>query len=262
MSDAEIGYSAEAGVARIVLHQPAKMNAMTLDMWRTLPEAMARANDDPAVRVITIQGAGDRAFCAGADISQFGDIRSSLDDVRAYDEASDAAYLALASAGKPTVAVIHGICFGGGMALAMCCDLRVASAGSRFRVPAGRLGLGYGYDPVMALLRRLGPGATADIMFTARILSTADALTCGVLQQVFPAESFAADAAGYVGMIAENAPLTLAAIKRTLLDWDLPEAQRNPAAVAEMVAKCFASDDYKEGQAAFKARRTPVFTGR
>ena len=262
MTDARIDYAATDGVARIVLHQPAKMNAMSFDMWRGLPDAVARGVADQAVRVITVEGAGDRAFCAGADISQFGEQRSGEDAVRAYDAASDAAYSALATATKPTVAVIRGICFGGGMALAMNCDLRIARAGSRFRVPAGRLGLGYGYEPVMKLLRRLGPGPTAEIMFTAAILSGEEAKGCGVLQRLFPADSFEADVTAYIGMIAENAPLTLAAIKRTILDWDKPETDRDPATVAAMVAACFASEDYKEGRAAFAEKRVPQFRGR
>jgi enoyl-CoA hydratase/carnithine racemase len=262
MSEARIGYSAQGAVARIVLDQPAKHNAMSFAMWEGLGDAVAQAEGDPAVRVITVAGAGDRAFCAGADISQFGERRTGTEAVAAYDRAVNAGYRALAEATKPTVALIRGICFGGGMALAMSCDLRIAAAGSRFRIPAGRLGLGYGYDAVMRLVRRLGPGAVAEILFTARILTADEARGCGVLQQIFPAESFDADADAYVGMIAENAPLTLTAVKRTLLDWDKPEAARDPAAVAAMVAACFASEDYKEGQAAFKARRTPVFHGR
>jgi enoyl-CoA hydratase/carnithine racemase len=262
MSEATIGYSAHGGVARIVLDQPAKLNAMSFDMWQALPTAIATALDDPAIRVITLEGAGDRAFCAGADISQFGERRTGEDAAATYNRAVTAGYAAVADATKPTVALIRGICYGGGMALAMNCDLRIAATGARFRIPAGRLGLGYGYDAVMRLVRRLGPGPVAEILFTARTLSAEDARGCGVLQQLYPAESFATDAAAYVQMIAENAPLTLAAIKRTLLDWDRPETQRDPAAVAAMVARCFQSEDYKEGQAAFKAKRTPIFTGR
>lgn len=262
MDDGRIGYSAAGGVARIVLDQPAKLNAMSFAMWQALPDAVAAAVADPAVRVITVAGAGERAFCAGADISQFGAQRTGDAAVAAYGEAVNAGSMALAEAAKPTAALIRGLCYGGGMALAMSCDVRVAAAGSRFRIPAGRLGLGYGYDGVMRLVRRLGPGAVADIMFTARSLTAEEALGCGVLQQVYPAERFEADAAAYVQLIAENAPLTLAAIKRTLLDWDRPEDERDPAAVAAMVEACFKSEDYQEGQAAFKAKRVPVFTGR
>ena len=262
MSDGRIGYSAAGGVGRIVLDQPAKLNAMSFEMWRALPGAVAAAVADPAVRVITVTGAGERAFCAGADISQFGAQRTGDAAVAAYGEAVSAGSMALAEAAKPTVALIRGICYGGGMALALSCDLRVAAAGSRFRIPAGRLGLGYAYDGVLRLVRRLGPGAVADIMFTARSLTAEEARGCGALQQVYPAEAFEADAAAYVQLIAENAPLTLAAIKRTLLDWDRPEGERDPAVVAAMVEACFKSADYQEGQAAFKAKRIPVFTGR
>ena len=262
MSEARIGYSAKNGVARIVLDQVAKHNAMSFSMWSDLPGAVNQALADPDVRVITVEGAGEKAFCAGADISQFGEQRSGPDAVAAYNNAVNAGYMALTEATKPTVAVIRGICFGGGMALAMSCDLRIAATGSRYRIPAGRLGLGYGYDAVMRLVRRLGPGPVAEILFTAKILTAEEARGYGVLQQLYPAESFAAEAAAYVGLIAENAPLTLAAVKRTLLDVDRPEAERDPAAVAAMVAACYASADYQEGQAAFKAKRTPVFTGR
>jgi len=262
MSEARIGYSAQGGVARIVLDQVAKHNAMSFSMWSDLPGAVNQALADPDVRVITVEGAGEKAFCAGADISQFGEQRSGPDAVAAYNNAVNAGYMALTEATKPTVAIIRGICFGGGMALAMSCDLRIAATGSRYRIPAGRLGLGYGYDAVMRLVRRLGPGPVAEILFTAKILTAEEARGYGVLQQLYPAESFAAEAAAYVGLIAENAPLTLAAVKRTLLDVDRPEAERDPAAVAAMVAACYASADYQEGQAAFKAKRTPVFTGR
>jgi enoyl-CoA hydratase/carnithine racemase len=262
MSEARIGYSAKGGVARIVLDQVAKHNAMSFSMWSDLPGAVNQALADPDVRVITVEGAGEKAFCAGADISQFGEQRSGPDAVAAYNNAVNGGYMALTEATKPTVAIIRGICFGGGMALAMSCDLRIAATGSRYRIPAGRLGLGYGYDAVMRLVRRLGPGPVAEILFTAKILTAEEARGYGVLQQLYPAESFEAEAASYVGLIAENAPLTLAAVKRTLLDVDRPEAERNPAAVAAMVAACYASSDYQEGQAAFKAKRTPVFTGR
>ena len=262
MSEARIRYSAENGVARIVLDQLAKHNAMSFSMWSALPGAVDQALADPSVRVITVEGAGEKAFCSGADISQFGEQRSGPDAVKAYSDAVNGGYRALSEATKPTVAVIRGICFGGGMALAMCCDLRIAATGSRYRIPAGRLGLGYGYDAVMQLVRRLGPSAVAEILFTAKIFTAEEAQRLGVLQRLYPAEEFDAEVAAYIGLIAENAPLTLAAVKRTLLDVDVPEAERNPAAVAAIVAACYASEDYQEGQAAFKEKRTPRFIGR
>lgn len=259
---ATIRYEAAEGVARLTLDQPAKKNAMTFDMWSMLPDLVARADADPAVRLISVTGAGEAAFCAGADISQFGDKRTGGDATRAYDHAVAGAMRALSQAGKPTLAVIRGICFGGGMALALCCNLRVASAGSRFRIPAGRLGLGYGYGNIRALVHRLGPAATADILFTARVLDAAEALRLDVVQRVFQDEALAAEAAAIEAQIAANAPLTLAAAKRALVELEKPESERDIAAVDAMVARCFASEDYREGQGAFRERREPRFQGR
>ncbi len=138
-----IGYEARDGVAVITLSQPARMNAMTLDMWRDLPVKLRQADEDPDVRMITVSGAGDRAFCAGADISEFGERRTGEAAVAAYGAAVKDANAALADTAKPTVALIKGICFGGGFALAMCCDLRLATA-----------------DPAFASRRRVWASAT------------------------------------------------------------------------------------------------------
>ena len=262
MSRAIVGYEAEHGVGRIVLDQVAKHNAITLSMWSSLPALVSQADADPSVRVITLSGAGDKAFCAGADISEFAGRRSAQAGVDAYGAAVAAGYRAVQQASKPTVALMRGICFGGGLALAMNCDIRLGATGARFRIPAGRLGLGYDYGSVLHLIHRLGPGAVADILFSARTLTAEDAHACGILQRLFDAETFDTDAAAYVTAIADNAPLTLAAIKRALLEAARPEAERDPAAVHAMVQACFASTDYQEGQAAFKAKRCPAFTGR
>lgn len=259
---ATIRYEATAGVARLTLDQPAKKNAMSFEMWSMLPDLVARAEADLDVRLLTVTGAGEAAFCAGADISQFGDKRTGAEATRGYDQAVAGAMRALSQAGKPTLAVIRGVCFGGGMALALSCTLRVAAAGSRFRIPAGRLGLGYGYGNIRALVHRLGPAAAADILFTARILDAPEALRLDVVQRVFADEALATEAAAIEAQIAANAPLTLAAAKRALLEIEKPESERDVAAVDALVARCFASDDYREGQAAFRERSEPRFRGR
>lgn len=254
-------YSSAGGLARIVISQPEKMNAMAFHMWSALPARIAEAAADPAIRAIVLEGAGEKAFCSGADISQFGEKRSDPDAVAAYDKAVADGMRALAEAAKPTVAVIRGICFGGGFGLALACDIRLARADARFRVPAARLGLGYGYEGVKLIARKLGPDATADILFSARILDAAEALRLGVVGQVWDSESFAADSAAYLDLMAANAPLTLAAAKRALIELARPEGEREPQAVAGLVSACFASADYREGQAAFKEKRQPHFTG-
>jgi enoyl-CoA hydratase/carnithine racemase len=257
-----IRYDARKGVAHITLSHPAKMNAMTLDMWRALPAALTRADEDPDVRLIAVAGDGERAFCAGADISEFGERRTGEAAVAAYGAAVAAANAALTGAAKPTVALIRGICFGGGFALAMCCDLRLATADARFRIPAARLGLGYETGSIQGLVARIGMAGVADLLLSARILDAADAVRYGILNLAWPRDGFEAEAAAYVAAMAQNAPLTLQAIKRTLRELALPEAERDMAAADALVRRCFASEDYAEGQRAFLDKRPPVFRGR
>lgn len=258
---ATIHYQAEGGIARLTLDQQAKHNALSIEMWSMLPDLVRRAAADPDVRVVMVTGAGSSAFCAGADISQFGERRSGEGATRSYDGVVGAALGALASIEKPTLAAIQGICFGGGMMLALSCDLRVASSDARFRVPAGRLGLGYGYGSVTDFVHRLGRAATADILFTARIIEAAEALRLGIVQRVFAAD-LPAEAELLAADIAANAPLTLAAVKRALVEGEKSEGVRDIGAVDALVARCFSSADYQEGQAAFRERRTPRFQGR
>ena len=262
MSEGQIRVSFDGAICRIVLDQPSKMNAMNFDMWSALPGAVQRAAAEPGIRVITVEGAGDKAFCAGADISQFGDKRTGQDATRAYDQAVAAGMNALFNAAKPTVAIIRGICFGGGLMLVLACDLRLARGDSRFRLPAARLGLGYGASHVQLMVQRLGITAAADILLTARILDAQDAARVSIASAIWPPETFALESAAYVEKIAANAPLTLAAIKRGLIELSRPESERNLAAVNTLVEQCFASADYREGQTAFREKRDPVFTGR
>jgi enoyl-CoA hydratase/carnithine racemase len=257
-----ITYQARGGVAWLTIDQPAKMNAMTFEMWSSLPELVAQAEADPAVRVIALTGAGERAFCAGADISQFGAKRSGETAVAAYNAAVAAGNAALSGTHLPTVAVISGICFGGGFGLAMCCDLRIAASHSRFRIPAARLGLGYVFAGVDLMTRKLGIGPVADLLLSARIIHGPEAAQMGIINTMFPQESFAAEAEAYLTRIAINAPMTLKAIKRALQEILRPEAERDIGAVDALVGACFASADYREGQAAFREKRDPMFTGR
>jgi enoyl-CoA hydratase/carnithine racemase len=237
------------------------MNAMALTMWESLPELLARAEQDPNIVGISLEGEGERAFCAGADISQFGDNRSGADAVAHYDKAVEAGNRALAEVPKPTVAVIRGICFGGGFGLAMCCDLRIARDDARFRIPAARLGLGYGFKGTELLVRKLGMGPVADLLLSARIIGADEAKSMGLVNAVFSHDTFAREAAAYLARIAANAPITLQATKRALIELTRDEAARDISAVDALVSQAFASADYLEGQAAFRDKRDPVFKG-
>jgi enoyl-CoA hydratase/carnithine racemase len=258
---AAIRYETENGIARLVIDQPEKMNAMTYEMWASLPGLVARAEADRSVRAIVVTGEGGRAFCAGADISQFGAMREGESATAAYDAAYLQGCTAVSNADKPSIAVIRGVCFGGGVGLAMACDLRLARADCRFRVPAARLGLGYAYAGIELLARRLGLSVTADLMLSARIVAGEEALRLGIVNALWDAESFEREAADYLARIAANAPLTLRAVKLALIALARPEADRDTSAAEAAVAACLASADYREGQRAFTEKREPVFTG-
>ena len=261
MGTPSIQYRITGPVARLAIDNPARRNAMTLAMWASLPELVRRAEADPAVRVLLLRGAGDAAFCAGADISQFSDNRSGEAEGEAYDAAVRDAQAALFAAEKPTVAYIRGVCFGGGVGIALSCDLRVAAAAARFRIPAARLGLGYAFSNVELVAGRIGASATADLLFTARTVDAADALRLGIVGRLLATERAEEAVEELVAAIGGNAPLTLRAVKRALIELARPAAERDLAAVDALVRACAGSDDYREGQAAFKEKREPGFHG-
>lgn len=261
MSEASVNYSSENGIATLTISQPAKMNAMTYDMWLSVPGHIAAAEADHTVRCIVVTGAGDKAFCAGADISQFGEKRTGEEAVKAYEVAVTSGMKAISDASKPTIARIRGYAFGGGMALAMCTDLRIAASNAKFRIPAARLGLGYAFSNIESLVHRIGLGPASDLLLTARIVEGVEAERLGVVNKMWSVEEFDSAAAAYIAAIAANAPLTLGAIKKALVETAKPYDSRDRATVDALVAACFTSADYKEGQAAFKEKRTPNFSG-
>lgn len=262
MNEPSIRYEVRDRIATLTFDQPARLNAVTFEMWSSLHGLIRNAELDREVNVIALRGAGDRAFGAGADISEFGTYRSDIGSVAIYDAAVARANALLAEATKPTVAVIRGVCFGGSLGLAMCCDLRIGASDARFRIPAARLGLGYRYDDIARLVGRLGPGPTADLLITAREVDAAEGLRLGILNAVYDQSTFDTEADQYLKQIAENAPLTLRALKRALIELARPENQRNKACVEALVASCYKSADYREGRAAFREKRKPKFAGK
>lgn len=248
-------------LARLTLANPARRNAMSYGMWSAIPELIARCEADPGIRAIVLKGSGEH-FCAGADISEFGDKRSDEAGAKAYENAVKAANAALLNAAKPTIALIRGTCYGGGVGLALACDIRLAREDARFRVPAARLGLGYAFDNLQLVVARIGFAAAADLLFSARAFDAAQAERDGIVRRVFASSEFERQSDEYLQQIAGNAPLTLVAAKTALVQLMKSESARDLDAVAQAVARCFASQDYAEGRKAFAERREPVFRGR
>ena len=251
----------EGGVGILTFNNPERHNAVSLEMWEATKRILDDFAADDDVRVVVLTGAGGKAFVSGADISKFASERATLDASRAYNVKSDAAYSSVADFPKPTIAMIKGYCIGGGVGLAVCCDLRICSDNSRFAVPAAKLGLGYGYSGLKRLVDIVGASFAKEIFYTARQFDAQEAQTMGLVNRVVPGGELEAYVKSITDMICANAPLTIKAVKFTVGEMLKDESKRNLARSVELVEQCFASRDYTEGRTAFMEKRKPVFTG-
>ena len=249
-------------VATVLFSNPGKMNAVSFDMWSAVPATLAALDADPAVRVVVIAGDGDKAFISGADISQFEKLRGTAEAQAEYNRAVEKAYLAPMHCSKPVIARIRGICIGGGLGFAAACDLRICSEDSIFRMPAARLGLGYSPSGVRRFMNVLGAANTTDIFMSARKFDAQEALRMGFVSRVTKVDELEKAVADYCRMVGENAPLTVAAAKFAVQQWQKSEPERDLAKAMKLVEACFASEDHKEGRRAFMEKRTPTFHGR
>jgi enoyl-CoA hydratase/carnithine racemase len=259
---AELKTSIDGGVATVVFSNLPRMNAMTYDMWEAVPRVFAELDANPAVRLIVCAGDGDKAFISGADISQFEKLRGTVEAQIVYNKAVEAAYSAPINTTKPVIARIKGICIGGGLGFAAACDLRICSDDSVFRMPAARLGLGYSPAGVRRFMNVLGAANTVDIFMSARKFDAKEALRMGFVSKVVAAADLQKEVAAYCKLVAENAPLTVAAAKYAVQQWQKDEKDRDLAKAMKMVEACFASEDHKEGRKAFMEKRTPEFKGK
>lgn len=257
---AEVLHTIDGHVATVILRNEGRLNAMSLGMWNTLGDTLELLQANADVRVVVLRGHDDKAFVSGADISEFGAQRSDPVGVQAYDLAVRRAQQGITRLRCPVIAAISGICYGGGLGLALACDLRYATPNAKFRMPAGRLGLGYALEGIKRMVDVLGPARSAEFFYTARVCNGVDAMAMGLLNQVH--DDVFEHVRQIAAEIADNAPLTLAAGK---LAFNTVLGRCDPAdvsAVDAAVKACFYSSDYVEGRAAFVQKRAPQFTGR
>ncbi|MDB5945705.1 MAG: enoyl-CoA hydratase [Ramlibacter sp.] len=252
----------DGAIGWITFNNPARHNAVSMVMWEALLDIVTDYGKDDAIRVVVVKGAGDKAFVSGADISEFEEKRSSPETTRIYNQTSQQATIALKHLGKPTIAMIRGYCIGGGVSTALSCDLRIASDGAKFGVPAAKLGLGYEYDGVRKLMDVVGPSFAKEIFFTARQFTAQEALAMGLVNRVLPDAQLETFVREYAATIAGNAPLTVASIKTIVAEALKDESVRDRALCDRVVDRCFDSADYVEGRQAFMDKRKPNFTGR
>jgi enoyl-CoA hydratase len=252
----------EDGIGLITFNQPAKRNAMSVNMWLGLSEILDEFAADDAVRVVVLTGAGHQAFVSGADISQFEQQRANSDAQADYDRLTSAGRAKLATFAKPVIARIRGFCLGGGLGIAMNADLRIAAVDSEFGIPAARLGIAYGFELVRKLVSLVGPAHARTLLYTGARIDAAEAQRIGLVNRVVEDEDLNVTVVELARSIADNAPLSVRAAKLAVNEAVKSESERDAAAVHAAVAACFDSADYREGRTAFMEKRTPVFQGR
>jgi enoyl-CoA hydratase/carnithine racemase len=262
MQEQKIHGSRNGAVGHIVFNNPAKLNAISLDMWGGFVGLLNDYEKDPEVRCVVVSGAGGKAFVSGADISRFESERANAEAQARYDAISRQGYEGLYNFSKPTIAKITGYCIGGGMNLAACCDMRFCNEGARFGVPAAKLGLGYGFARIERLSRIVGLPRAMEFLFTAKQYSSKEAYDMGLVNAVATDGELDALVAQTTDAISQNAPLTIVLAKAAAREIAKPESQQDHRKLAKMTEACFDSEDFKEGRRAFMEKRKPVFKGR
>ena len=252
----------EDGVGWLIFNNPARRNAVSMAMWEAVGEAMTDFEADDTIRVVVMAGEGDRAFVSGADISEFAENRNSAAAEERYNAASAQAHRGMTSLSKPLIAMIQGYCIGGGVAVALAADVRIAADDTQYAVPAARLGLGYGYSGLNTLVSLVGPAMAKEIFFTARRFSAEEALAMGLVNRVVPVDQLEKVVAEYTTMIKENAPLTIRAAKATVKEVLKDPEKRDLVALDALIKSCFDSEDFTEGRTAFMEKRKPNFKGK
>ena len=251
----------EEGVGYITFNNPEKHNAVSIEMWDALEKILDEFRSSKDIRVIVLNGAGGKSFVSGADISKFDKERSSKEAVLSYNKRTQKVYELLQTFPKPTIAMIDGYCIGGGLNLAVCCDIRICSEKSKFAMPAAKLSLGYPFSSIKRLFDVMGPGMAKHFMFTAEKISASEALACGLVQKLVSEENIETYVRDYALTISHNAPLTIKAMKQIGIEILKNPDERDLLLCEQLASACFDSEDYKEGRKAFMEKRKPNFKG-
>ncbi|MEN3355891.1 MAG: enoyl-CoA hydratase [Betaproteobacteria bacterium] len=261
-SDNKILSRKKGAIGHLIFNNPEKRNAFSLDMSIAAADVLEDFLKDNAIRVIVLSGAGDKAFVSGGDISKFEQARATKEQVENYTKMGDRFRTLLKGSAKPTIAMIRGYCLGGGMAIALNCDLRICNEEASFGIPAAKLGIGYAADRLGQLVDLVGPSAAKDLLFTGRRCNAQEALRLGIANYVIESNELEAFVDSYANNIAANAPLSIIASKRVIDEYVKDGDKRDTALCERVVADCFASQDYIEGRRAFMEKRNAAFTGR
>jgi enoyl-CoA hydratase/carnithine racemase len=254
--------SKKGGIGTLTFNYPEKLNAISPEMSQRAGEVIDDFASDPDVRVVILRGAGSKAFVSGGDISKYEGNRSTPEQIAAYNKMTSGFRASLRGIGKPTIAMIRGWCLGGGLAIALNCDIRICSEEAQFGIPASKLGIGYNAESLAQLIELVGPSLAKEFLFTARRYPAYEAHRIGLVNHVCQAHMLESFVQSYAENIAGNAPLSIIAAKRVIDEYVKDPEKRNQKMADDAVAACFTSADYKEGRKAFMEKRKPVWTGR
>ena len=252
----------DGSTLQIQFNNPDRHNALSMDMWEAVVPLLSVAENDDRIRLVVFSGAGEKAFVSGADITQFEDLRAAQEAVARYESVAEQALMGIYNFSKPTLASIKGYCIGGGVNVAMSCDIRIASSDAVFAIPAARLGLGYRYSALKNLVDLVGPAMAKDLFFTARRIDANEARNIGLITRVCETEELPVLQAEYKKALAENAPITVRAGKAIIAEILRASPEIDHDKCRQLIRDCFESDDYKEGRRAFMEKRKPVFRGK